>query len=112
MGGYRVSCPCVGCKGVVFDAYGTLFDVFSVTRVCDQLFPGKGGRLAQVWRAKQLQYSLLRTSMGRYENFWTLTRDGLIFAAHSLNLDLTAAKRDQLMNAYLTLAPFPDVAPA
>jgi 2-haloacid dehalogenase len=98
-------------QGVVFDAYGTLFDVFSVTRVCEQLFPGYGERLAQAWRAKQLQYSLLRAAMGRYENFWRLTPDGLTFASRSLKLNLTPAARDQLMNAYLTLAPFSDVQP-
>ena len=99
------------CQGVVFDAYGTLFDVFSVTSVCDQLFPGCGERLAHAWRAKQLQYSLLRSAMGRYENFWTLTRDGLDFASSSLKLDLTDVKREQLMSAYLTLAAFSDVKP-
>ena len=50
---------------VVFDAYGTLFDVFSVTALCEQLFPGNGNALAQMWRAKQLQYSLLRSLMNR-----------------------------------------------
>lgn len=48
-------------KALAFDAYGTLFDVFSVTALCEQLFPGKGNQLAQVWRAKQLQYSLMRS---------------------------------------------------
>src|ERR687898_696647 len=51
-------------KALAFDAYGTLFDVFSVTELCEQLFPGKGKQVAQIWRAKQLQYSLLRSLMG------------------------------------------------
>jgi HAD superfamily hydrolase (TIGR01493 family) len=51
-------------KAFVFDAYGTLFDVFSVTALCEELFPGKGHALAQLWRVKQLQYSLLRSLMG------------------------------------------------
>ena len=98
-------------KALAFDAYGTLFDVFSVTALCEQLFPGKGNQLAQIWRAKQLQYSLMRSLMGRHRDFWGLTEDGMVFAAKSLNLDLTADKKKQLMEAYLSLAAFPDVRP-
>ena len=96
---------------LAFDAYGTLFDVFSVTALCEELFSGQGSTLAQLWRAKQLQYSLLRTVMGRHKDFWGLTEDGLIYAAKSLKLELTADKRRRLMEAYLTLAAFPDVRP-
>ncbi len=98
-------------KAIAFDAYGTLFDVFSVTALCEQLFPGKGNQVAQIWRTKQLQYSLLRSLMGRHRDFWSLTEDGLVYAAKALKLDLTAEKRKQLMDAYLTLAAFPDVKP-
>src|SRR5262249_52953038 len=98
-------------KALAFDAYGTLFDVFSVTALCEQLFPGKGNQLAQIWRAKQLQYSLMRSLMGRHRDFWGLTEDGMVFAAKNLNLDLTADKKKQLMEAYLSLAAFPDVKP-
>src|SRR2546425_1818852 len=98
-------------KAFAFDAYGTLFDVFSVTALCEQLFPGKGNALAQLWRAKQLQYSLLRSLMGRHKDFWQLTDDGLVFASKSLKLDLTPEKRKQLMEAYLSLTAFPDVKP-
>src|SRR6267143_4619130 len=103
--------PFSNIKALAFDAYGTLFDVFSVTALCEALFPGNGTALAQLWRAKQLQYSLLRSLMGRYENFWRLTEDGLLYASKSLKLDLTSAKQQQLMNAYLTLTAFPDVKP-
>lgn len=98
-------------KALAFDAYGTLFDVFSVTSLCEQLFPGSGNALAQMWRAKQLQYSLLRSLMNRYRDFWQLTQDGLTYAATSLKLDLTADKRMRLMESYLSLAAFPDVKP-
>jgi len=98
-------------KAFAFDAYGTLFDVFSVTALCEQLFPGKGNSLAQIWRAKQLQYSLLRSVMGRHEDFWRLTEDGLVYASSNLKLDLTPEKRERLMEAYLSLATFPDVKP-
>src|SRR5260370_38927204 len=98
-------------KAVAFDAYGTLFDVFSVTALGDELFPGKGEALAQLWRLKQLQYSMLRSLMGRHRDFWRLTEDGLTYAATSLGLDLTPDKRARLLEAYLTLSAFPDVKP-
>jgi 2-haloacid dehalogenase len=96
-------------KAVAFDAYGTLFDVLSVTALGEELFPGKGDALAQLWRLKQLQYSMLRSLMGRHRDFWRLTEDGLVYAAKSLGLDLTPDKRARLLEAYLTLAAFPDV---
>src|SRR5271169_2140320 len=98
-------------RAFAFDAYGTLFDVFSVTALCEQLFPEKGNALAQLWRAKQLQYSLLRSLMGRYKDFWQLTEDGLLYASKSLGLNLTSEKRKRLLDAYLSLAVFPDVKP-
>ncbi len=98
-------------KACVFDAYGTLFDVFSVTALCEELFPGKGQALAQLWRAKQLQYSLLRSLMGRHTDFWQLTGDGLVHASKNLKLDLTPEKRTRLTEAYLSLIAFPDVKP-
>src|ERR1700730_10796505 len=98
-------------KALAFDASHTLFDVFSVTSVCDELFPGNGNALAQLWRAKQLQYSLLRSMMGRHKDFWGLTEDGLVYAAKTLKLGLTADKRKRLMDAYLALTAFPDVKP-
>jgi 2-haloacid dehalogenase len=104
-----IATPFHNIAAVAFDAYGTLFDVFSVTALCEHLFPGAGSALAQLWRAKQLQYSLLRSLMGRYEDFWRTTADGLVYASKSLQLDLTAAKHAQLMDAYLNLPVFPDV---
>ena len=100
-----------GIEAFAFDAYGTLFDVFSVTALCEELFPGRGGALAQRWRDKQLQYSLLRSLMGRHRDFWLVTEDALVYAARSLGLTLTAARRARLMDAYLALAAFPDVKP-
>ncbi len=100
-----------GIEAFAFDAYGTLFDVFSVTALCDELFPGQGDALAQRWRAKQLQYSLLRSLMGRHRDFWLVTEDALVYAARSLGLDLTPRRRERLMEAYLSLAAFPDVRP-
>ena len=98
-------------RAVAFDAYGTLFDVFSVTSLCEQLFPGRGDALAQLWRAKQLQYSLLHSVMGRYRDFWQITGDALDYASRSLALAMAAEDRTRLMDAYLQLTPFPDVRP-
>jgi 2-haloacid dehalogenase len=98
-------------RAIAFDAYGTLFDVLSVTSLCERLFPGSGDALARTWRTKQLQYSLLRSMMNRFEDFWRVTGDALVYAAASLNLPLTGDKRTQLMDAYLGLAAFPDVEP-
>ena len=98
-------------EAFAFDAYGTLFDVFSLAALCEELFPGNGTAVAQVWRAKQLQYSLLRSLMGRHKDFWLVTEDALVYASKSLGLDLSPARRERLMEAYLTLAAFPDVKP-
>jgi 2-haloacid dehalogenase len=107
----QTSTPSTGFRAIAFDAYGTLFDVFSVTALCEELFPGNGNALAQMWRAKQLQYSLLRSLMTQFKDFWQLTNDGLVYAAKSLRLDLTDARRRTLMDAYLRLSAFPDVKP-
>jgi 2-haloacid dehalogenase len=96
-------------KALVFDAYGTLFDVLSVSSLCESLFPGSGTALAVMWRSKQLQYSLLRSMMERYVDFWQITQDALTYSTAALGLDLTSEKRDRLMDAYRTLHAFPDV---
>ena len=98
-------------KAFVFDAYGTLFDVFSVTSLCEDLFPGYGKQLANLWRKKQLEYSWLRSLMSRYRGFGRVTEDALLYSARSLNLEITASERAQLMDSYLHLAIFPDVKP-
>jgi 2-haloacid dehalogenase len=98
-------------EALAFDAYGTLFDVFSITALSEEVFPGHGHALAQLWRTKQLQYSLLRSLMDRYQDFWQLTRDGLVYATKQLKLDLTPEAEHTLMDGYLRLDTFPDVKP-
>jgi 2-haloacid dehalogenase len=97
-------------KALVFDAYGTLFDVRSVQGRCEVVFPGHGSDLTAVWRTKQLEYTWQRSLMGRYEDFWQITQDGLVFACRSLGLTLTNDQIEHLTQAYLTLSPFPDIA--
>lgn len=95
-------------RAVVFDAYGTLFDVYSIGALAEQLFPGSGAALAQIWRDKQIDYTRLRTMSARYKPFWEVTRDALTFACKKLNLDLTVHARDALMAQYAKLPAFPE----
>lgn len=96
---------------MLFDAYGTLFDVHSVAALAEQLCPGQGEALSRLWRAKQLEYTHLRTLAGQYKSFWEITRDALDFAADALALELGAMRREHLMNQYACLAAFPEVKP-
>jgi 2-haloacid dehalogenase len=97
-------------RAVLFDAYGTLFDVYSVGLVAEQLFPGFGERLAVLWRDKQIEYTRLVSMSGpeRYRPFWELTRAGLRFAAERLGLALAAEAEERLMNQYRHLSAFPE----
>lgn len=99
-------------KAIVFDAYGTLFDVNSVIALCDRMFLGRGAELSLIWRRKQLEYSWLRSLEGQYEDFWKVTESALVFACRSLDLACPAETRKSLMDSYLRLAIFPDVKPA
>lgn len=98
-------------SAVLFDAYGTLFDVHSVAALAEQLAPGRGAELSMLWRQKQIEYTQLRTLAGRYKPFWEVTRDALDFANERLALGLTPTQCDRLMNQYACLATFPDVKP-
>lgn len=95
---------------VVFDAYGTLFDVHSVISQCEKLWPGRGTAVSHLWRAKQLEYSWLRSLMGRYVDFETITADALRYACQSLGLACEAAHSRTLREAYRNLKPFTEAA--
>ena len=95
-------------KAVLFDAYGTLFDVYSVAMLAEQLFPGQGERLSVLWRDKQIEYTRLVSMSQRYRPFWALTRAGLRFAALRLGLALDAGAEERLMNQYRHLSAFPE----
>ena len=95
-------------RAVLFDAYGTLFDVYSVGLLAEQLFPGQGERLALLWRDKQIDYTRLLTLSGRYQPFWAVTRAGLRYAADRLGLALDGATEERLMNQYRHLSAFPE----
>ncbi|MDF0728220.1 haloacid dehalogenase type II [Cytobacillus sp. S13-E01] len=96
-------------KAFVFDAYGTLFDVNSVAKACEELFPQNGSKICKVWREKQLEYSFLRQLMGRYIPFSAITRDALQYACAREGVVLTEEKEIFLLDKYLHLKSFPEV---
>lgn len=99
-------------RAVLFDAYGTLFDVYSVALVAEQLFAGRGEALATLWRDKQLEYTRLVTMAApdgaRYRPFWELTQAALRHACARLGLALTRDREERLMNQYRHLSAFPE----
>jgi 2-haloacid dehalogenase len=96
-------------KGIVFDLYGTLYDVHSVAGLCGQYYPGRGLEISLLWRQKQLEYTWLRSLMGRYSPFEQVTDDALGFVDKQLKLNLTAGAREALCNEYLQINPYPEV---
>jgi len=94
---------------LVFDAYGTLYDVHSVIRRCETCFPGKGMQLSQLWRVKQLEYTWQRSLMQRYAPFSQVTREALAYSCAALGLELSVERMEALMSEYLRLEPFAEV---
>ena len=95
----------------VFDAYGTLFDVNSAAHSAQDVLGEKWQAFAELWRAKQLQYTWLRGLGGRHTNFWQVTGDALDFAMSALHLK-DDALRARLMDLYLSLKAYPEVSEA
>ena len=98
-------------RAALFDAYGTLFDVYSVALLAEQLFPGRGQALSVLWRDKQIEYThLVSTSShgAHYRPFWELTGAALRYAGKRLGLDMGSAQEEQLMNQYRHLSAFPE----
>ena len=98
-------------RGYVFDAYGTLFDVHSVVEAGREI-TSDPATLSTTWRQKQLEYTWLRALMGAYADFWVITEAALRYAIRRLGLTATEAQLRRLMEAYLSLACFPEVKPA
>ena len=96
-------------NALVFDAYGTLFDVHSVQARCEALWPGKGAALSQMWRRKQLEYTWQRSLMRRYAPFSQVTEDALVFSCEFLKLQIDRDAKQSLLSEYRRLAAFPDV---
>ena len=103
-----VPVPQPALRAVLFDAYGTLFDVYSVGAAAETLFPGHGERLGILWRDKQIEYTRLVSMSGRTRSFLDCTRGGLRYAAERLGLVLDAQAEERLMACYERLEPFPE----
>ena len=95
-------------KAIVFDAYGTLYDIQSVASVTDEAFPGYGEVITQIWRMKQLEYTWLRSLMRRYEDFSVITRESLIYTLKLLGLKYDTAIFERIMDKYVHLDLYPD----
>jgi len=98
-------------RACVFDAYGTLFDVHSAAAREAGALGEQKASVSALWRQKQLEYSWLRSLMGRHADFWQVTGDALDFALESHGIE-DRALRERLMALYLELAAYPDVVPA
>jgi len=98
-------------EAVVFDAYGTLFDVMSVETTVKNVVHN-AVEFTALWRAKQLEYAFLRTLMNHYADFWQVTGDALDYTAARFELDLQAEQRETLLDAWLNVQAFPDAADA
>jgi 2-haloacid dehalogenase len=95
-------------KAIVFDAYGTLYDVQSVADITEEIFPGYGEIITQVWRIKQLEYTWLRSLMRQYRDFGAVTRDSLTYTLKCLGLEYDDVSFARIMDKYLHLDLYPD----
>ena len=93
-------------KAIAFDAYGTLLDVYSVSALAEQLFPGQGKALSEMWRDKQIEYTRLRSMSSKYKPFWEVTEDALVFSCKKLKIDITTEQQNDIMGLYMKLPAF------
>jgi 2-haloacid dehalogenase len=98
-------------KAIAFDGF-PIIDPRPVFAKAEELFPDKGHALSKAWRTRLFEYTWLRTLGGHYVDFWHVTEESLIFAAKASDIELTADQRDALMQTWLALKAWPDVAPA
>ncbi|MCS4540333.1 MAG: haloacid dehalogenase type II [Thaumarchaeota archaeon] len=94
---------------IVFDLYGTLFDVSSVADTCERLFPGRGNQLSQLFREKQIEYTWRASLTNHYSNFEAITERAIRFVLENLGLDYNGGVLESLQSAYLELKPFEEV---
>lgn len=109
--GYAQELPSPRFKAVAFD-YFVIFDPNSVIPAVEEAFPGRGVEFTRAWRAKQFEYGFLRSITNRHADFFKVTEDALVYTTGAMKLDLTPEKRRRLLNAYLTLKPWPDAVAA
>jgi 2-haloacid dehalogenase len=94
-------------KAIIFDAYGTLFDVNSAAEKCKDKIGDKWEGFAVYWRTTQLEYTWLRSLMGRHKDFWEITKDSLDKSMKAFNID--SSMKGELLNLYKVLSPFDEV---
>jgi len=94
-------------KAIIFDAYGTLFNVNSAAEKCKDKIGDKWEPFADFWRTTQLEYTWLRSLMGRHKDFWQITEDSLDKSMKTFKID--SAMRDELLSLYKVLSPFKEV---
>ena len=94
-------------KAIVFDAYGTLFDVNSAAEKCKNKIGSKWESFANFWRTTQLEYTWLRSLMGRHKDFWTITEDSLDKSMKVFGINMKM--KNELLNLYRVLSPYPEV---
>ena len=94
-------------KAIIFDAYGTLFDVNSAAEKCKDQIGDKWEGFANFWRTTQLEYTWLRSLMKRHKDFWKITEDSLDKSMKAFNID--PSMKDELLNLYKVLSPFKEV---
>ena len=94
-------------KAIVFDAYGTLFDVNSAAEKCKDRIGNKWEDFANFWRTTQLEYTWLRSLMNRHKDFWTITEDSLEKSMKVFDIDM--GMKNDLLNLYKVLSPYPEV---
>ena len=94
-------------KAIIFDAYGTLFDVNSAAEMCKNKIGDKWENFSNYWRMTQLEYTFLRTLMDRYKDFWQITEDSLDKSMKVYKIDNSLKK--ELLNLYKKLSVFPEV---
>ena len=94
-------------KAIIFDAYGTLFDVNSAAEKCKEKIGDKWERFANYWRTTQLEYTWLRSLMKRHKDFWQITEDSLDKSMKAFKIDI--GMKNELLDLYKILSPYPDV---
>ena len=99
-------------KAVVFDAYGTLYDIQSVAEITEDAFPGYGEIITQVWRIKQLEYTWLRSLMRRYQDFSDITRDSLAYTLRVMGISYEGGAFERIIDKYLHLDLYADATTA
>jgi 2-haloacid dehalogenase len=95
-------------KGLIFDAYGTLYDVHSVQAKTEQLCPGRGDLITQIWRLKQLEYTWLQTALQGFRGFEFITQASLVFALRAAGIEPSESITQPLLDKYLDLDLFPE----